>query len=268
MSHFESPRKSLGQNFLQDTNIINKIVSGLGINNNDVVIEIGPGRGALTELIIPQAGHTHLIEFDRDLVKHWQQRAQAHDNLSVHGVDVMKFDLNEIIKNSPCKVKVIGNLPYNISSPVLFHLMNYAEHIEHQVVMLQKEVVERMASRSGSKQYGRLSVMLQQRYQIENLFKVPPTAFFPPPKVDSAIARLTPLLDVPFPVRSQTNFEKLVKQAFSMRRKTLRNTLKGLIDAQQIEALGIDPSARAETLGVADFAALSNIYQPIESTIE
>ena len=177
----------------------------------------------------------------------------------------MKFDLNDIIKTSSKKLKVIGNLPYNISSPVLFHLMHYAEHIEHQVVMLQKEVVERMASSSGSKQYGRLSVMLQQRYQIENLFKVPPTAFFPPPKVDSAIARLTPLREIQHPVSNQADFEKVVKQAFSMRRKTLRNTLKELLNSEQIESLGIDPSARAETLEVADFAALSNIYSAIEA---
>jgi 16S rRNA (adenine1518-N6/adenine1519-N6)-dimethyltransferase len=266
MNKFAAPRKSLGQNFLQDPNIINKIVASLGITKNDAVVEIGPGRGALTDLIIPQAGHTHLIEFDRDLVIHWQDRASSVANLTVHGVDVMRFDLHEIIKTSERKIKVIGNLPYNISSPVLFHLMHYAEHIEHQVVMLQKEVVERMASEPGSKQYGRLSVMLQQRYHIENLFKVPPTAFFPAPKVDSAIARLTPLTTIPFPVDNQADFEKTVKQAFSMRRKTLRNNLKGSIDSEQIESLGIDPGARAETLGVADFAALSNLYTQLPKT--
>jgi len=265
MSEFAAPRKSLGQNFLQDPNIINKIVAALGVNKTDTVVEIGPGRGALTELIIPQAGHTHLIEFDRDLVAFWQQRTDSLDNVTVHGVDIMKFDLQDIIKTTPNRIKVIGNLPYNISSPVLFHLMHYADHIAHQVVMLQKEVVERMASSSGNKQYGRLSVMLQQRYQIENLFTVPPTAFFPPPKVDSAIARLTPLPTVPNPVSSQSDFEKIVKQAFSMRRKTLRNTLKGSLNSEQIESLGIDPSARAETLEVADFAALSNIYSLCEN---
>ena len=268
MNSFAAPRKSLGQNFLQDPNIINKIVSGLGANNNDVVVEIGPGRGALTELIIPQAGHTHLIEFDRDLVRHWQHQADSNTKLSVHGQDVLKFDLNEIIATTDRKLKVIGNLPYNISSPVLFHLMQYADHIEHQVVMLQKEVVERMAAKAGSKQFGRLSVMLQQRYQIENLFKVPPTAFFPPPKVDSAIARLTPLTTISHPVSNQTDFEKLVKQAFSMRRKTLRNTLKGLLNSEQIESLDINPSARAETLEVAQFAALSNLYSESGENVE
>lgn len=266
MSTFASPRKSLGQNFLQDPNIINKIVASLGIHKDDTVVEIGPGRGALTDLIIPQAGHTHLIEFDRDLVDYWQQRADSSNSLSVHGVDVMRFDLDQIIRTSSSKIKVIGNLPYNISSPVLFYLMHYAEHIQHQVVMLQKEVVERMASGPGSKQYGRLSVMLQQRYHIENLFKVPPTAFFPAPKVDSAIARLTPLTTIPFPVSDQADFEKIVKQAFSMRRKTLRNNLKGSINSAQIESLGIDPGTRSETLPVADFAALSNFFTALPKT--
>lgn len=262
MNTFAAPRKSLGQNFLQDPNIINKIVAALNLSKDDTVIEIGPGRGALTELIIGQAGHTHLIEFDRDLVEHWQNIAQTDTALTVHGQDVLTFDLHEIInlEQSPGKVKVIGNLPYNISSPVLFHLMNYADHIHSQVVMLQKEVVERMASKPGSKQYGRLSVMLQQRYSIENLFRVPPGAFFPPPKVDSAIARLTPLAEVAYPVDCQLDFQKLVKQAFSMRRKTLRNTLKGLLTAEQIESLNIDPSARAETLSVENFSTLTNLY--------
>jgi len=175
MSKFAAPRKSLGQNFLQDPNIINKIVAALALSEKDIVVEIGPGRGALTELIIPQAGHTHLIEFDRDLVEHWQTRAHNSESLTVHGQDVLKFDLREIVNTDSDKIKVIGNLPYNISSPVLFHLMHYADFISSQVVMLQKEVVERMASGPGSKQYGRLSVMLQQRYAIENLFSAPNT---------------------------------------------------------------------------------------------
>ena len=260
MSDFAAPRKSLGQNFLQDQNIINKIVSSLAITDKDVVVEIGPGRGALTELILPQAGELHLVEFDYDLVRYWEERAETLPQLKVHGVDVLKFDFNNIIAQVDRPLKVIGNLPYNISSPVLFHLMNYAEHIHSQVVMLQKEVVERMASKPGSKQYGRLSVMLQQRYDIEYLFTVPPGAFFPPPKVDSAIARLTPLSDVPHPVTNQDDFAKLVKQAFSQRRKTLRNTLKGLLDAEQIESTGVQPTARAETLSIAQFAALANLY--------
>jgi len=266
MSSFAAPRKSLGQNFLQDLNIINKIVASLGLKESDTVLEIGPGRGALTELILSLAGQIHLVEFDRDLVSYWQNRADTLMNVVVHGQDILKFDLNELLKagsevdQAADKIKVIGNLPYNISSPVLFHLMKYAEHIHSQVVMLQKEVVERMVSDPGSKQYGRLSVMLQQRYDIENLFTVPPGAFFPPPKVDSAIARLTPLTTPQHPVENQADFAELVKQAFSQRRKTLRNTLKKHLNAEQIEELEIDPSTRAETLSVADFARLANCY--------
>jgi len=257
MSGFASPRKALGQNFLQDPNIIHKIVSGLNVQERDVVIEIGPGRGALTELILPLAAQLHLVEFDRDLIEYWRSRSEV--NLTVHGTDILKFDLSDVTEPIDVGIKVIGNLPYNISSPVLFHLMPYAEHIHSQVLMLQKEVVERMASGPGSKQYGRLSVMLQQRYEIERLFNVPATAFFPPPKVESAVARLTPLKTIEHPVISHRLFAKLVKQAFSMRRKTLRNNLKGLLNSEQIESLAIDPSARAETLSVGDFAALANL---------
>lgn len=258
MTQFAAPRKSLGQNFLQDPNIISKIVGSLGISDEDCVLEIGPGRGALTELLMPLVGQLHLVEFDRDLVGYWQARAEVAKNLVVHGADILQYDLEPIISASSKRIKVIGNLPYNISSPVLFHLMRYADDIESQIVMLQKEVVERMSARPGVKSYGRLSVMLQQRYDIEYLFTVPPGAFFPPPKVDSAIARLTPMREVKHPVADQDLFAKLVKQAFSQRRKTLRNTLKGLISAEQIEANHIDPTARAETLEVAEFVSLAN----------
>ncbi len=258
MTKFAAPRKSLGQNFLQDANIINKIVAALAIAPDDVILEIGPGRGALTEQILPLAGLFHLVEFDRDLVEYWQSRADTAANLTVHSADILQFDLAQIIAPATRPIKVIGNLPYNISSPVLFHLMRYADNIQSQVVMLQKEVVQRMSATPGGKDYGRLSVMLQQRYEIEYLFTVPAGAFYPPPKVESAIARLTPLANIEQAVQDHAVFEKLVKQAFSQRRKTLRNTLKGLLTSDDIESQGIDPGARAETLSVADFVALSN----------
>lgn len=263
MSQFAAPRKALGQNFLQDPNIINKIVAALGIKPTDVVLEIGPGRGALTELMLPLAKSLHLVEYDRDLVVYWQGRAEEVGNLIVHGVDVLKFDLRGIVDQEMQKIKVIGNLPYNISSPVLFHLMNYADQIDAQIVMLQKEVVQRMSATPGGKEYGRLSVMLQQRYSIEYLFTVPPGAFYPPPRVESAIARLTPLQEIAHPVVSNVDFQQLVKQAFSQRRKTLRNTLKSMLNTEQIESVGVSPAARAETLSVADFAALANCYSSI-----
>ena len=265
MNDFAAPRKSLGQNFLQDANIINKIVASLNITDLDTVVEIGPGRGALTEVILKKSSQLHLVEFDYDLVRFWQQRAETLPQLEVHGVDVLKFDFNTIIKDATVPLKIIGNLPYNISSPVLFHLMKYADHIHSQIVMLQKEVVDRMASQPGSKQYGRLSVMLQQRYTIENLFTVPPGAFFPPPKVDSAIARLTPLAKIDHPVDNHDDFSKLVKQAFGQRRKTIRNTLKGLLTSEQIESLDIEPSARAESLSVKNFTELTNLYSRNQS---
>lgn len=258
MSKFAAPRKSLGQNFLQDPNIINKIVSSLAVGPGDTVMEIGPGRGALTEQLVSISSDLHLIEFDHDLVEYWQERQSHVSGLTVHASDVLKFDVQTVIGVATKPIKIIGNLPYNISTPVLFHLMKYADAVHSQVVMLQKEVVQRLCASPGSKQYGRLSVMLQQRYEIEYLFTVPPGAFFPPPKVESAIARLTPLAVVNHPVKDAVVFEQVVKQAFSQRRKTLRNTLKGLLTAEQIESLGINPAARAETLAIEEFTLLAN----------
>lgn len=265
---FAAPRKSLGQNFLQDPNIIRKIVASLNIKKDDVVVEIGPGRGALTELMLPLAQHLHLVEFDRDLARYWRERADENAGLVVHEHDVLKFDLQEVLTTTERRIKVIGNLPYNISSPVLFHLMQFAARIDFQVVMLQKEVVDRMSSNSGNKQYGRLSVMLQYRYQIENLFTVPASAFFPPPKVESAIARLTPKRAIERPVNNLVDFEHIVKQAFSQRRKTLRNTLKGHLSAEQIESVGVSPQARAEVLSVDNFVDLTNLYTASEAALE
>lgn len=257
VNQFSAPKKSLGQNFLQDPNIIRKIVASLNIKPEDRVLEIGPGRGALTELLLKEASELHVVEFDRELVAYWQQRCEQYSNLSVHASDILKFDMNEVLQESAGQFKVVGNLPYNISSPVLFHLLPFAERTVSQLFMLQKEVVDRMCAPPGNKQYGRLSVVLQQRYHIESLFNVPATAFIPAPKVASSIVRLTPHKIVPHPIKDQVQFERLVKQAFSQRRKTLRNCLKGLLSGEQIEQLGIDPSARAETLSVSHFSALS-----------
>lgn len=265
---FAAPRKSLGQNFLQDPNIIRKIVASLNIKKSDLVMEIGPGRGALTELIIPLAKQFHLVEFDRDLAHYWRERADENTHLVVHEYDVLKFDLKDVLSATDQRIKIIGNLPYNISSPVLFHLMQFAQRIDSQVVMLQKEVVDRMSANSGNKQYGRLSVMLQYRYQIENLFTVPASAFFPPPKVESAIARLTPKLSIERPVNNLQDFELIVKQAFSQRRKTLRNTLKGSLNSEQIESVGVSPGDRAEVLSVDNFVDLTNLYSASERPLE
>jgi len=262
---FAAPRKSLGQNFLQDPNIIRKIVASLTIKADDMVLEIGPGRGALTELLLPLAKHLHVVEFDRDLCVYWRERAESTENLIVHEADILKFDLNTVLDSSDKKLKLIGNLPYNISSPVLFYLMAYAKRIETQIFMLQKEVVDRMSATPGNKQFGRLSVMLQYRYEIENLFIVPATAFFPPPKVESAIARLTPRATIENPVAEHSDFAFIVKQAFAQRRKTLRNTLKTSLSAEQIESVGVQPIARAETLSVEQFVRLANLYSQVKT---
>lgn len=259
MNNFIAPRKALGQNFLQDDNIIRKIVASLNIQPGDEVLEIGPGRGALTELIIPIAKKLHLVEFDRDLAEYWRQRSSLIDSLHIHEADVLKFDLAEVC-NPSAPIKVIGNLPYNISSPVLFHLMKYADGIHSQVVMLQKEVVDRMVANPGSKQFGRLSVMLQYRYQIENLFPVSRHAFFPPPKVESAIAKLTPRTKIEALVDNIEDLELVVKYAFAQRRKTLRNTLKPILTTEQIESANIDPGNRSENLEIDDFVKLANIF--------
>lgn len=258
-THFSAPKKSLGQNFLQDPNIIRKIVASLNIKPEDKVLEIGPGRGALTELLLNEVRDLHIVEFDRELVSYWQQRCEQHANLTVHASDILKFDLNHVFQGKTGQIKVVGNLPYNISSPVLFHLLPLSDRTVSQLFMLQKEVVDRMCASPGNKQFGRLSVILQQRYHIESLFNVPPTAFIPAPKVASSIVRLTPHDVIAHPIEDQAKFEQLVKQAFSQRRKTLRNCLKELLTSTQIEQLGIDPGARAETLSVGDFTALSKL---------
>ncbi|NND00260.1 MAG: 16S rRNA (adenine(1518)-N(6)/adenine(1519)-N(6))-dimethyltransferase RsmA [Gammaproteobacteria bacterium] len=267
---FQSPRKSLGQNFLQDSNIIRKIVASLNIGVDDVVLEIGPGRGALTDQILPLARQLHVVEFDRDLSAYWRQRAESAPNLVVHEADILKFELAGLLQGQSIaaegagKLKIIGNLPYNISTPVLFHLMRYADQVDSQVLMLQKEVVLRMASPPGTKQYGRLSIMLQYRYAIENLFTVSPAAFIPPPKVESAIVRLTPLPKIEHTVANTDDFSRIVKAAFSQRRKTLRNTLKGYLSVKQIEIIGVHPTVRAETLAVEDFVKLANLYTKVK----
>lgn len=257
MNNFERPRKALGQNFLQDKNICAKIVNALAIQSGDVVIEIGPGRGALTEHLLRQDCRLIVIEFDRDLAAFWRDQSANYPRLSVVEADALTIDFKEMLDQHQCTapVKLIGNLPYNISSPLLFKMREARELFSRIVVMLQKEVVLRLAAESGNKVYGRLSVMMQQAFRISRLFDVAPGAFLPPPKVDSSIACLQPLTDAPNV--DDAAFEQCVKAAFAQRRKTLRNTLKELLTEAQIESTGLKAKARAETLSVADFIALS-----------
>lgn len=247
---FKSPRKRFGQNFLQDHNVVDKIIRAIQPQADDVIVEIGPGRGALTLPLLGIVNQLHVVEIDRDLISWWQ--TQQHRNLQIHAADALSFDFATI--PAAQKLRIIGNLPYNISTPLLFHLFDCIEHIRDMHFMLQKEVVERMIAPPGGKEYGRLSIMVQFYCQVEKLFSVQPGSFFPAPKVESAIVRLQPRRDRPD--CDPRALSALVQQAFSQRRKTLRNCLKDSLDSDEISAQGIDPGARPQTLSLADYVRL------------
>jgi 16S rRNA (adenine1518-N6/adenine1519-N6)-dimethyltransferase len=248
------PKKRFGQHFLRDMRVIERIAAAFVPHARDHVVEIGPGEGVLTRELIGNVAHLDVVELDRDLAAHL--RESLPETVSVHSADALKFDFCALAPPDS-KLRVIGNLPYNISTPLLFHLLDQAHCIGDMLFMLQKEVVDRMAAAPGGKDYGRLSVMVQYRCRVEKLFAVPPGAFQPPPKVDSAVVRLTPHVTPPVEVRDPAAFARVVQAAFSQRRKTLRNSLKGLVSAEAMVALGIDPIRRAETLSLAEFAALT-----------
>ena len=246
-------KKSLGQHFLVDHHYIDRIVAAIHPRADDTLVEIGPGPGALTRPLLDTLKHLHVVEFDRDMVARLKEEFPG-ERLTIHQADALEFDFGQFGEG----LRVVGNLPYNISSPLLFHLAESAGLIRDMCFMLQKEVVDRMAAAPDTPDYGRLSVMLQARFQVRKLFVVPPGAFRPPPKVDSAIVRLLPLPLAEVPYRNARVFADVVARAFGQRRKTLRNTLKGLVDAAVFEELGIDPVRRGETLSVAEFARLAN----------
>ncbi|WP_440683389.1 16S rRNA (adenine(1518)-N(6)/adenine(1519)-N(6))-dimethyltransferase RsmA [Cysteiniphilum halobium] len=249
-------KKSLGQNFLQDESIIANIVHQSGIKADDDVIEIGPGLGALTRHILKITQAIQVVELDEDIVLPLTAACAMYGKLSICQQDVLTVDFNTFYHGN--KIKLIGNLPYNISSPILFHLIKYAHLFKDMHFMLQKEVVDRVAAPPSEKNYGRLSVMLQYHFKCEALFTVPAIAFHPKPKVESRILRLTPYSELPFIAEDYTLFAKVVKQAFQMRRKTLRNNLKALVPANELENLPVDLNLRPENLSVADFVKLSN----------
>ena len=230
------PRKRFGQHFLHDPRVLAHLVEALSLSSDDVVVEIGPGEGALTYRLLDKVGRLEVIEIDRDL-------AARLDKVKVHQADALAFDYSVFPKG----VRVIGNLPYNISTPLLFHLARYADRVRDMHFMLQLEVVERMVAKPSTPEYGRLSVALQARFAMKKLFNVGSGAFRPPPKVDSAVVRLEPLSEI-----LQIN-EELLRRAFSARRKTLKNALPGV----DFAAAGIDPTLRPENLSPADYARLS-----------
>ncbi len=243
-------RKRFGQNFLTDEKIIERIVATIAPKRDDSLLEIGPGQGAMTLPLLECVNKLNVIEIDRDLISILESFKK--DNLIINQGDALKFDLDTL----PTPIRVVGNLPYNISSPILFHLLENRAKVKDMTFMLQKEVVERISAPSGSKIYGRLSVMMQAFFEVEMIFVVPPESFEPAPKVDSAIVYLKPL--VSSKVKNVEIFEKIVKTAFSQRRKTLRNCLKSLLTQEQTD---IDLSLRAETLGVDEFVTLTNDYE-------
>ena len=260
MTH--TPRKRFGQNFLHDHNIIYNILSSLQAKPNQHWVEIGPGQGALTEPLLKMGLCLDVVELDRDLVAFLIEKFK-HTDLQIHSGDALKFNFSALAVNDE-KLRIIGNLPYNISTPLMFHLLDNASCIEDMHFMLQKEVVDRICAVPGSKKYGRLSVMMQYHCASELLFYVPPESFDPAPKVMSAIVRLVPHLSPPVQVNDMFKLNKVVTQAFSQRRKTLRNSLKKIIDENTIIDLNIDPTARAEVLTLDDFARLSNMLEDID----
>lgn len=252
------PRKRFGQNFLTDDAVLHDIISSIAPTPGDAMVEIGPGLAAMTRLLLQSLDHLHVVELDRDLVVRLQKQFPAKQ-LTVHAADALKFDFSSIAVPEGQKLRVVGNLPYNISSPLLFHLATIAGQVKDQHFMLQKEVVERMVAAPGSKAFGRLSVMLQWRYHMDLLFVVPPTAFDPPPKVDSAIVRMIPIAN---PLACDVAaLEKVTTVAFSQRRKVIRNCVSSLFTEQQLQEAGIDPQKRPEALTVAEFVAMANLLE-------
>lgn len=246
-------RKRFGQNFLIDGGIIDAIVAAIAPARGDRLVEIGPGLGALTAPLLERVDRLHVVEIDRDLITRLHGRFSP-ERLVIHEGDVLDFDFSRLGGD----LRVAGNLPYNISTPLLFRLAAHAGVIRDIHVMLQKEVVERMVAAPGESEFSRLSVMLQYRFDMEKLFDVPPESFDPAPKVDSAVVRLMPHAALPHPARDETVLAEVVARAFAQRRKTLRNTLKGLVSDAQLGRLGINPGARAQELSVADFVGIAD----------
>lgn len=257
MSTNHRPRKRFGQHFLKDHNVVQQIIFALNPQPDQHIVEIGPGMGVLTEQILPLVGSMDAVELDRDIIPKLKSSCLTLGKLSIHSADALKFDFCQLTRSNK-KLRIVGNLPYNISTPLLFRLTEQSDCIYDMHFMLQKEVVNRLAAVPGNKDYGKLTVIIQYHYQVEHLFDVSAQAFSPSPKVESAFVLLRPHLSPPVAVSNVNSFGQLVAQAFSQRRKTLRNNLIDIISAEQIQRLGIDPKCRAETLTLKEFAILSN----------
>jgi 16S rRNA (adenine1518-N6/adenine1519-N6)-dimethyltransferase len=247
------PRKRFGQHFLVDPAVVERIVDAVDPRREDHMVEIGPGLGALTQPLLARLDYLHVVEIDRDLSERLRERHPG-ERLTVHQADALRFDFSTL----PSPLRMVGNLPYNVSTPLLFHAAAFATRCRDLHFMLQREVVDRMVSKPSGPDYGRLSVMLQYRFRMERLFEVMPQSFRPAPKVRSAMVRLVPRDARELDALSDTGLEQIVARAFSMRRKTLRNTLSGLISADELAELGIDPGKRAQELPLAAFVTIAN----------
>jgi len=250
-------RKRFGQHFLTDPGVVDAIIAAIAARDDETVVEIGPGQGAITRSLAARAGVLHAIELDRDLVARLKHDYDACNNVIIHEADALKFDFAAL----GTSLRIVGNLPYNISTPLLFHLLRARAHITDMHFMLQKEVVDRMAAPPGSKTYGRLSIMLGCRFAIDALFDVDRLAFEPPPDVTSAVVRLTPLPAETYVIDNEKTFARVVAQAFSQRRKTIRNSLRQVADEALLESVGIDPGMRPEAISIADYVRLANTLE-------
>lgn len=252
------PRKRFGQHFLCDQVIIERIIDALKIKKHDHLIEIGPGQGALTIPILNKIAELEVIEFDRDLPSVLKARSHNSARLHIYLADALAMDYASLKKDTR-PLRIFGNLPYNISTPLIFHLLNYADIISDMLFMLQKEVALRLAASANEEEYGRLSVMVQYHCDANVLFAVPPAAFYPPPKVQSSMVQLVPYQQLPYSAKNYPLFAEIVKQAFNQRRKTLRNSLQKIVNDQHWEQIATSPKLRAENLSVMDFVAISNV---------
>lgn len=250
-------RKRFGQNFLHDAGVIHRILRAIHARPGEHLVEIGPGQGALTEGLLGSGAKLDVIELDQDLLPLLRLRFGLNPNFTLNAGDALKFDFNGLLQGEE-KLRVVGNLPYNISTPILFHLAEYADRVKDMTFMLQKEVVMRMVAEPGTEEYGRLSVMLQYRFRMGRMFDVPPGAFRPAPKVMSSIVRMAPLPKDQLGAQDETLLGKIVTAAFGQRRKTLKNTLRDYMGDADFAALGIDPSLRGEKLSVEQFVAIAN----------
>ena len=249
------PRKRFGQHFLRDPEVIARILNAANPRTGDCFVEIGPGLGALTVPLLQRLDHLHAVELDRDMIPHLTALSGTRDRLSVHQADALQFDFATL--NPGVSLRIIGNLPYNISTPLLFHLLKFNDRVLDMHFMLQREVAARLAAQANSEHYGRLSIICQYHCQVNSLFDVPPEAFSPPPKVHSTVVCLRPHPRPPVAVGDRHYFDTLLRHAFAHRRKTLRNNLKSLLSAEQIASCQIEPEARAQTLQLKQFAALA-----------